>query len=321
MPKDGPRAECIVQFAASSRRLEERWHREARANYPPLMDPVRIACVRYLNTAPLVEGLDKLEGVTLIPTVPSRIADAVASGDADVGLVSIVDAVLCRTPLALLPVGMIGCDGPTHTVRLFSAVPLGSMTTLHADTDSHTSVVLARVLLKQMHGVAPEVVAFDARERVEHRAASSMPVGASRTLEEAWPESVLLIGDKVVTDHPPEGRYPHQLDLGEAWKQLTGLPFVYAMWMCRQADLQNPRLALAAEVLDRQRRHNATRLDWIVAKRAPDARWPVDVASRYVRELLHYTVGEREREAISKFLSLAHEQGLVPKANLAWADA
>ena len=43
----------------------------------------------------------------------------------------------------------------------------------------------------------------------------------------------LLIGDKVVTDAPPTDRYPHQMDLGEAWKDLTGLPFVYAMWMCR----------------------------------------------------------------------------------------
>ncbi len=285
------------------------------------MDPVRIACVRYLNTAPLVEGLDKLEGVTLIPTVPSRIADAVASREADVGLVSIVDAALCPVPLALLPVGMIGCDGPTHTVRLFSTVPISTIGTLHADTDSHTSVILARVLLKHVHGISPEVVPFDARERVEHPARTAAPVLGGGSLDEAWPESVLLIGDKVVTDHPPEGRYPHQLDLGEAWKALTGLPFVYAIWMCRQAECGNPRLARAAQVLDRQRRHNATRLDWIVAKRAPEARWPIDIASRYVRELLHYRVGERERAGIAKFLTLAHEQGLVPTPKLVWADA
>lgn len=285
------------------------------------MDPVRIACVRYLNTAPLVEGLEKMEGVTLLPTVPSRIADAVASGEADVGLVSIVDAVMCPTPLALLPVGMIGCNGPTHTVRLFSAVPITEIRTLHADMDSHTSVVLARVLLKQLHGLAPEVIPFDARERVEHRADVAVTFSPSKSLEEAWPESVLLIGDKVVTDHPPEGRYPHQLDLGEAWKSLTGLPFVYAIWMCRQADLGNPRLALAAQVLDRQRRHNAMRLDWIVAKRAPEARWPIDVARRYVRELLHYDVGDGEREGIARFLSLANEQRLISKPNLVWADA
>src|SRR5205085_5859227 len=99
------------------------------------------------NTVPLIEGLDKLPAVTLLPTVPSRIAGMVASGEADVGLCSLVDAVRSEVPLALVPAGMIGCDGPTLTVRLFSLVPLPDVRVLHADTDSHTSVALARLLL------------------------------------------------------------------------------------------------------------------------------------------------------------------------------
>src|SRR5438552_983319 len=107
------------------------------------MLPVRLACVRYLNTIPLIEGLEKLPAVRLLPTVPSRIAGMVASGEADLGLCSLVDAAGSEAPLALVPAGMIGCDGPTLTVRLFSSVPLGEVRVLHADTDSHTSVALA----------------------------------------------------------------------------------------------------------------------------------------------------------------------------------
>src|SRR4051812_23054303 len=98
------------------------------------MQPVRIAAVRYLNTAPLIEGLDKLEGLTLIPSVPSAIAGMVRTGEADLGLASIVDAVGLAGSggsdapgLTLVPAGMIGCDGPTMTVRLFSAVPLNQV--------------------------------------------------------------------------------------------------------------------------------------------------------------------------------------------------
>src|SRR3954471_13389385 len=102
----------------------------------------RIAAVRYLNTAPLIEGLDKVQGLTLTPAVPSVICDLVKSGQADLGLASIVDCVgLAGQPapgLPLVPAGMIGCDGPTMTVRLFSAVPLDKVSELHADTDSHT---------------------------------------------------------------------------------------------------------------------------------------------------------------------------------------
>src|ERR1044071_7774439 len=117
------------------------------------MNACRIACVRYLNTVPLIEGLEKLSGVELIPTVPSRIAGMVLAGEADVGLVSLIDAARSRGELTLLPVGMIGCDGPTLTVRLFSSVPLNEVRRVHCDTDSHTSVVLCRVLLKKLYGI------------------------------------------------------------------------------------------------------------------------------------------------------------------------
>src|ERR1043165_2706940 len=128
------------------------------------MRPLKIACVRYLNTVPLIEGLDKLAACELIPTVPSRIAGLVESGEADIGLASVIDA--AQKDLALLPMGMIGCDGPTLTVRLFSEVPLDQIDTVHADTDSHTSVILCRLLLARLHGQRPRIVDFDARERM-----------------------------------------------------------------------------------------------------------------------------------------------------------
>ena len=282
------------------------------------MLPTRIAAVRYLNTAPLIEGLEKLPAIELIPSVPSRIVDLLNSNAADIGLASIIDAAASPTPLALIPVGMIGCDGPTLTVRLFSSLPFSHITQLHADSDSHTSTILAQVLLAKLHNVRPDITRFHARERVE---VAGSPPAEFLTLEDSWPPAIVLIGDKVVTDAPPAAKYPFQMDLGEAWHTLTGLPFVYAMWMCRAEDADSPNIALAAEVLDRQRRHNATRLDWIVQTRAPQARWPVDTASHYIGRLLRYHVGPRERQAVEHFLSLAAELGLVPRRNVQWSGA
>jgi chorismate dehydratase len=183
---------------------------------------------------------------------------------------------------------------------------------VHADSDSHTSVVLCRVLLHALHGLTPEVVGFDARERVA--------VGSGGASEE-WPETLLLIGDKVVTDSPPAVRYPYQLDLGEAWKALTGLPFVYAVWMCRAADAGSARVRTIASVLDRQRRHNLMRMDWIIATQAAEHRWPADLAQRYLGRLLRYEVGPREREAAGVFLGMAADLGLVERRALVWAEA
>ena len=262
--------------------------------------------MKYLNTLPLVAGLEAWREVELVAAAPSRLAPMLRSGDVDVALASVVDAVGGDSPLALLPAGMIGCDGPTLTVRLYSRVPLDRATTLDADSDSHTSVVLARLVLATVFGAKPVVMAFDAGE--QHSAARS-------------PETLLLIGDKVVTDAPAEAEYPHQVDLGEAWKGLTGLPFVYALWMCREQDAGSERIAVAGRVLERQRLRNQMRLDWIVDRFAIERRWPADLARHYVRDLLRYDVGEREREAVERFLGEAGEMGLLPRGEVRWADA
>jgi chorismate dehydratase len=285
------------------------------------MEPIRVACVRYLNTVPLIEGLEKLRAVTLLPTVPSRIAGMVASGEADVGLCSLVDATGAGEPLALLPAGMIGCDGPTLTVRLFSSVPLHEVRVLHADTDSHTSVALARLLLARLHGATPPVIGFDALGGAPTGPEAARPDGEVRDAppDHAWPETVLLIGDKVITDAPPGDRYPFQMDLGEAWKELTGLPFVYAVWMCRSDRAQDPTITAAAAILDRQRRHNQTRLDWIVSRHAGQHRWPEETARRYLGSLLRFEIGERERVAAEHFLAQCAELGLVQGDPPVWA--
>lgn len=239
-------------------------------------------------------------------------SDGLLGPRVDIALVSIIDAAASDVPLCLVPSGMIGCDGQTLTVRLFSRVPFESVTRLHADTDSHTSVALARVILAQRFGVRPTTVAFDARERV--------PVSDVHD-SDGWPETLLLIGDKVVTDSPPAIRYPYQLDLGEAWKDWTGLPFAYAVWACRDADRADPRIAAAATVLDRQRRRNAARLDWIVARRASELRWPDDLARAYFGECLRFEVTPSVRTAAQRFIDEAAGEGIVPPTRLGWLDA
>ena len=106
---------------------------------PTATTPIRLGYVKYLNTLPLVQGLSTCVDVDLRAAVPSHLIDMLDRDEIDVGLISLIDAARAGADLALLPVGMIGCDGPTLTVRLFSSVPLDQLTHIHADTDSHTS--------------------------------------------------------------------------------------------------------------------------------------------------------------------------------------
>lgn len=276
------------------------------------MPPIRLGCVQYLNTLPLIEGLATWRDARIITAVPSRLIDMLLSGEVDIALASVIDAARYADRVRLLEAGMIGCDGPTLTVRLFSRVPIAEITSVGIDTDSHTSAALMQVILHRRDHLRPRIFDFDARER--------MLTGASSTAStNSQPDALLLIGDKVVTDPPSAADYPHQLDLGEAWKQLTGLPFVYAAWMCRAGDETSLAVRTAADVLDRQRRHNATRLSWVVASHAADRHWPADTAAEYVGHLLKYNLDAPEREAIDKFIAWAHQLGLCPSPRVTWA--
>ena len=286
-------------------------------------DSTRIGCVNFLNTAPLIEGLGALAGMQITGAVPSKLVGLLERDEADVVLVSLIDAARSSVPLTIVPAGMIGCDGPTLTVRLFCQIPIDRIRAVHADTDSHTSVALCRLMLAERHGITPEIVDYDARERMPlARRAEADAIAGAREPDpvSAWPEAMLLIGDKVVTDSPPAVRYPHQCDLGELWKEQTGLPFVYAVWMCRSDRSDDPRVRRAAALLDRQRRHNATRIDSIVTNRAPEHRWPADLARRYIGDCLRFDFDDRAREAAALFIERCVASGLAPNAPLVVAD-
>ena len=262
----------------------------------------RIGAVRYMNTTPLIEGLQKLADVDLRLAPPAELIGMLERDEVDLALASIVDVHRAATPVAIVPVGMIGCDGETRTVRLVSRVPIERISTVHADIESHTSVVLARMIVAfARKGAPPEVVEWDA----------SGPA--------PWPESAVVIGDKV--NDPRVGGYPHAVDLGEAWKARTGLPFVYAAWMCRADRLDDPRVRAGAMVLDRQRRHNAMRTDWIVARQAERHGWTAGDAAEYLGRLLRYDVSPAHRAAVERFFAEASSLGLMRAVRpVTWAD-
>ncbi len=255
----------------------------------------RVGCVGYLNAKPLIEGLMDQADPEVRLDVPSALLTDLQSGDVDIALCPVIDYYRSEQELAVVPVGCIASDGPTKTVRLFSREPIEQVTRIHADADSHTSVALLSVLMQELFGQRPEVIAFDAL----HDAASG-----GRLSEHA---AMLLIGDKVVTNAPPTEAYPHQLDLGEAWKQLTGLPFVFAVWMARAGcDLDT----LPAQLAD-QRARNAEQIESIAKRYGESHGWTFPLAHDYLQNVLSYTFGPREHEAIDTFARLAKRYGLI----------
>ena len=254
---------------------------------PSAVRPLRVGSVSFLNAKPLIYGLDASPGVELSLEVPSRLLDGMRSGRYDVALLPVIDYQR-MDGLRLLTAGGIGCDGPTLTVRIFSPVPIDRISTLACDTDSHTSVALARVLFAERFGRIPEMVPLSSPGAADSSAAR------------------LLIGDKVVCEEPKD--LPHQLDLGQAWKELTGLPFVFAAWMAREGvDLRD-----LPDRLGRSRRDGLAHVDRIIARDAVPRGWPADAARRYLTQYLQFHIGEPQLEAIRSFHALAFTHGVLP---------
>ena len=245
----------------------------------------RISAVSFFNTTPLVDGLNVDRAIRLRYAVPSALIDDLKNDLADVALLPVID--YQKMPgLRVIPAGGIGCNGPTLTVRLFSRTPIGQTSVLAADTDSHTSVALARVIFAKAFGLHPPVVPLTA--------ADDRPG-----------ETLLLIGDKVITAAPNDR--PYQLDLGEAWKNLTGLPFLFAVWTARAGvELDDlPQRLAAARVRGLQN------VDTHVNTFAVPRGWPSDVARRYLTEYLKFEVGAKQLEAMRQFHRLAYEIGAL----------
>jgi chorismate dehydratase len=247
--------------------------------------PLRLSAVSFFNTAPLVYGLNRDPNVSLRFAVPSALLDDLMTDQADVALLPVIDYQRANN-LRLIRATGIGCDGATLTVRLFSRTPIEQTRTLAVDTDSHTSVALARVILKHRFGLTPEVV----------------PLPHARDVQG---ETRLLIGDKVVTHEPHD--MPHQLDLGQAWKDLTGLPFVFACWTARDGVDVGDLPARLVHALDQGFAH----LDDLIRDHAIPRGWPADVARRYLTQHLVFTLADRQFAAIERFHAMAHEIGVI----------
>lgn len=253
----------------------------------------RIGSVSYLNAKPLIYGLETQKRVSVHLRIPSRLLDGMRAGEFDVALLPVIDYQRMEG-LKVIAAGGIGSDGPTLTVRIFSRRPIETIEVLACDADSHTSVALARVVLGDLYGVRPEFVPLEQAPDAQAR---------------------LLIGDKVIADRPVG--FDHQLDLGEAWKRMTGLPFVFAVWMGRR----DAELGKLSAILRHAREQGMLNVDRIIEAHAGPHRWPADVARKYLTEHLQFAIGPRELEAIRRFHARAAEYGLIDSPpKVLWVD-
>ncbi len=259
---------------------------------------IRLGVVSFLNSRPLIDGLTARSDVQCRFDVPAALSTRLAQGEFDAALVPLIDVLRSRGVLRVVSDACIGSDGETMTVRVFSKRPPHHVRTLMVDGDSHTSVALARILWRQLFEIDLDLRPLDAR----------------RT-DPAQHDAVLLIGDKVVA--PDRGQFGYEVDLGGAWRQHTGLPFVFAVW-AQPASSSVPGSALA-DILSAARDRGVARAGALAREQGPGLGWPVELAERYLTRCLSFTLDARAVAGAQRYAECCAALDLVPPdAAIAW---
>jgi chorismate dehydratase len=256
--------------------------------------PIRIGAVSYLNAKPLYYRLREFApGVELSMDLPSRLASQLADGDLEVALIPSVEYLRgARGGYEILPNFAIAAHGPVHSVKLFSRVPWDRVNRLALDAGSRTSQALARIWLDAALGVRPA--------RIEE-----LPMGVSAL--ESTADAILVIGDRAM--RVPVDPFREVVDLGAAWHAMTGLPFVFALWVARPGvELGDLPVALA-----KSRESGLAHADELAREHGQRLGLDYQTCYDYLTKILSYDLGTLEIAGLKRFADMAARLGLAPE--------
>ena len=176
---------------------------------------IRVLAISYLNSIPFIYGLKQsklFKDIDLSVTYPSKIAEDVIDNKVDIALVPVV-LLKQLSNYNIITDFCIGAESSVDSVCLYSHVPINQVTTISLDYQSRTSVELLKLLLRDYWKVNPKLNLSDAKDNFQINDSNA----------------ALVIGDR---SFALNGKYPYVYDLAKEWNIMTGLPFVFACWIC-----------------------------------------------------------------------------------------
>lgn len=227
-------------------------------------------------------------------TVPSRCAEELKAGLADIGIIPA--AAYTGIPgLVIIPNVAIASKNAVRSILLISKVPLEKIRSVATDDSSRTSAALVEIFLRKFVGTNPGF----RRQRA--------------VLEEMlqWHDAALLIGDPALVANT-EGYYVY--DLAEQWRRWTGRPFVFAVWAVRKSSIAG----LSAEVdlpavFQQSRDHGLSNLEQIVADWAPRLGLPSSLIRDYLTRNVDFYLDRENLEGLQLFYQYAAEYKVLPE--------
>jgi len=262
----------------------------------------RVGHIQFLNCLPIYWGLVRsgaLLDIDLTKDTPDNLNQMLIDGRLDIGPISLVEYLRNAEDLVLLPDVAVGSDGKVLSVDLVAQRPLSELDgrPVALGSTSRTSVLLAQLWLREVHGVSPRYF--------------TCPPDVNAMMLEA--DAAVVIGDvalRATYEGPRRGLDIH--DLGQAWKDWTGLPMVFAVWAARRDfAIANPGIVKDVHAAFVNSRDEALLHVDEVARQA--ARWEIfDAATlaNYFRTL-DFSLGDRQIEGVVEFSRRAAAVGAI----------
>ncbi len=252
------------------------------------MFEVKIAAVSYLNTVPMLYGIERSGELRaeLLLSPPAECVEAFRSGKADIALVPIA-ALGELEDYSIVTNYCIGASGPVRTVVLLSEQPVEHIQRIYLDSHSRTSAALVQLLCRRHWGIKPKFEALNDYAAIDRHSSG---------------EAFVLIGDKVF-DH--EGKFAYCRDLAEEWIAMTGQPFVFAVWVARQKVPPS-----TVEALETALEYGVGRVEGAIEYYGHSDK---EYARSYLTKNIDYRFDEKKKEALTLFRNLLEHDHIIPK--------
>ena len=253
------------------------------------MAKLKIGVVPYMNAKPFIYGFqEKADEVDIVYGVPSTLPQMVENDEIDIILMPSVGYFRSKG-YKIIPGGSIASNGLVESVRLFIRTPsIDQIKTVALDKDSMTSCVLTKIILWKRYSLKPEFITLDDKRKIYN----------------GYADAFLVIGDDAMKVRE-EGFII--LDLGGEWYELTGLPFVYAVW----ATKAESKLKGLSELLVDAKEHGLKCINEIADTEAKRLEMEKERCFRYLKESIKYNLGEQEIRGLKTFYDYALEMGEV----------
>ncbi len=266
--------------------------------------------IGYINCYPVYGAIDRglvRVDARLVTGTPAELNDLLAAGELDLSVISAVEYARHAEALRLLPDIAITSDGPVKSVVLFSRVPVADLDgrTVLLTASSRTGAALLDVLCRELWHVRPHFA--------QARAEAPDLDGLARLPHDA----VLVIGDAALL-LAARHAYPHRVDLGEAWKRWTGLPFVFAVWAARR-EAHRPAADRVHRALLESRDWGLAHLDQLAEQAARSCNVERATCLEYFAGL-DYAFTDRHLAGLTTFFRKLAAHGLAPAASLRYLE-